>query len=117
MPTETRHIRQLRGDLAAAQSEAAFQADVVAYAHAHGWLVMHTRPARTARGWRTAIQGDAGFPDLVLARHGRVLHVELKAETGRLTPQQAVWSAALGESWRLWRPRHWYDGTIDKELQ
>ena len=27
-----------------------------------GWRVTHFRPARTGRGWRTAVQGDNGCP-------------------------------------------------------
>ena len=29
-----------------------------------GWRVCHFRPARTAMGWKTAIQGHKGWPDL-----------------------------------------------------
>lgn len=87
-----------------------------------GWLVHHDRPARTERGWRTAIQGHAGFPDLVLARGGVVLFRELKGPYGRLTPEQYDWSWQLDHVWRenayvmaartripfdVWRPCDW----------
>ena len=37
----------------------------------------------------------AGFPDLVLVRPPRILFIELKSETGKLSPAQANWIAAL----------------------
>lgn len=72
-----------------------------------GWLCAHFRPARTARGWRTPMQGDAGLPDLILARRGVVIAAELKSERGRLGPGQREWLDALGEHGRLWRPDSW----------
>jgi len=77
---------------------------VVEMAHLFGWLVHHDRPALTEKGWRTAVQGDAGFPDLVLARDGRVLIVELKAEGRRLTAEQVAWQDALGRFADVWYP-------------
>jgi hypothetical protein len=76
-------------------------------AQLHGWRVQHVRPARTVRGWRTPVQGDQGAPDLLLARAGRVLLVELKSDRGRLGPGQREWLAAAGGHARLWRPRDW----------
>lgn len=55
-----------------------------------GWRVCHVRPARTARGYRTPIQGHKGLPDVVLARAGVVVLAELKTETGRTTPDQRL---------------------------
>lgn len=72
-------------------TEAEFQQAVVDYAHLMGWKVHHTRPARTDKGWRTPIQGDAGYPDLTMARRGRIVIAELKSETGKLTREQAAW--------------------------
>lgn len=88
-------------------TEAEFQDRVIATARLYGWMVHHTRPARMADGrWRTPVQGDKGFPDLVLAheRHGTVF-AELKSDTGRLTPEQKAWLAVLGGV--VWRPRDW----------
>lgn len=100
-------------------TEAQLQEKVIALAKAKGWLVMHSRPARTEKGWRTPIAGDAGFPDLVLARDGRVLFAELKSESGRLTRQQREWLDALGagqyaKSVHVWRPSDWpeIEGTL-----
>lgn len=78
-------------------SEAAFQRMVVHFAQLRGWKVHHTRPAQNSRGdWRTPIQGDKGFPDLVLARDGKLILLELKSEKGRLSPEQVEWLDALG---------------------
>jgi hypothetical protein len=72
-----------------------------------GWLVTHFRPARTQRGYRTAIQGDKGFCDLVLARRGVVLIRECKTDAGQLRPDQRAWLAELGPIAAVWRPRDW----------
>lgn len=78
---------------------------VIELAQFRGWKVVHFRPARTEHGYRTAVQGDVGSPDLILARRGVVLLVELKAERGRLTPQQKEWAKAIGPYiYRLWKP-------------
>lgn len=76
-----------------------------------GWRVAHFRPARTAHGWRTAVEGDgAGFPDLVMVheRAGLVWWVELKAKRGRMTDEQEAWRDALvaaGQAYYLVRGR------------
>jgi hypothetical protein len=85
-------------------TETQFAQTVVDLAKYLGWRVVHFRPARTDKGWRTAMTGDRGFPDLVLARRGVVLHVELKTQHGRLGSGQAEWAESIGESYRLWRP-------------
>ena len=59
--------------------------NVIHAARIHGWLVHHCRAARTADGWRTPVQGNRGFPDLVLAKPGRLVLAELKAQRGRLS--------------------------------
>ena len=78
---------------------------VIQYAKYNGWMVAHFRPAQTKKGWRTPIEGDRGFPDLVLARDGEVRLVELKSDRGRLGPGQKEWGVALDENYRLWRPK------------
>ena len=103
--------RALAEQLRDAATEDEWKDTVVGYATLRGWLVHHDRPARTNKGYRTAIQGNAGFPDLVLTRFGEpVLFVELKSATGALRPEQIVWRDTLiaaGAEWRLWRPSDW----------
>jgi len=90
-------------------TEADYQQRVLDTAVLLGWHVAHFRPARTARGWRTPMQGQPGFPDLVLARGGTVILAELKTDRGQPKPDQLAWLDALGEHGRLWRPRDWTD--------
>lgn len=87
-----------------AVAETDFTRAVLDLARLRGWKVTHFRPARTEKGWRTPVQGDAGFVDVVLARDGVVIHAELKTTKGRMTKEQAEWAIALGDSHRLWRP-------------
>ena len=95
-PAEARAVE------AKAKTEAQFLREVIEMAQGFGWLVSHQRPAWTEKGWRTAIQGDPGFPDLVLTRPHpqapRLLLIELKTERGKLTPAQQEWRSALGDA-------------------
>jgi hypothetical protein len=98
-------------------SEDAFLRLVLDYARLRGWRVAHFRPARTARGWRTAVQGDgAGFPDLVLVRLDgdrlRVIFAELKTERSQIDDNQQTWADLLSHAkgdveYYLWRPSKW----------
>lgn len=98
-----------------AMSEKDWQSRVVDLARLLGYLVAHFRPAQTAHGWRTAMTGDQGFPDLVLVRPPRVIFVELKV-SARVQPKQATWLDQLGASpgveVYLWRPADW-DTVLD----
>lgn len=105
-----------RAVIAAAMTESALQDALIEAAQRFGWRVVHFRPARTKDGWRTPLQGDAGFVDVVLSRNGRTLHCELKTMKGKRTAEQIRWGDALGSSYRLWRPNDWLDGTIENEL-
>lgn len=80
------------------------KAVVIQTAKLYGWRVTHFRVAKTERGWRTPLEGDAGFPDLVLARDGEVLIVELKSQKGKLRDDQVLWARSIGACYRLWRP-------------
>lgn len=75
--------------------EAECQATIVAAALTLGYLVHAERPARSERGWRTPVQGSPGFPDLVIAGHGRVIVAELKRPGNRVEPAQQAWLDAL----------------------
>ena len=73
--------------------------EVVDTAQLGGWLVYHTYDSR---------RSQAGFPDLVMVRSGRVIFAELKAEKGRIRPEQQMWLDELKKSdaveTYLWRP-------------
>ncbi len=54
-------------------------------------------------------RSKAGFPDLVLVGN-TVVFVELKAQRGRLRPEQEAWLDALtraGVEAHVWRPEDW----------
>jgi hypothetical protein len=91
-------------------SEAEFQQAVTDALSALRWRWCHFRPARTEKGWRTALSGAAGFPDLVAARGKRLLVIELKAEGKRPTQEQEAWLEALAQAGAdayCWRPSDW----------
>ncbi len=57
-----------------------------------GYLVVHFRPARTAEGWRTPVQGDgAGYQDITAVGHGRAVVIEAKDTNGKVTDAQYEW--------------------------
>ena len=97
----------------------------------------HSRPARSNRAWRTPVQGDVGFSDLVLAKDSCVIFAELKYERGRMRPEQIGWVGALSGAdgcddktvatvrriddggWVavvVWRPRDWASGVVESVL-
>jgi hypothetical protein len=64
-----------------------------------GWHVYHTLRSKGSQ---------PGFPDWVLARE-RILFLDLKRETGRMSQAQVAWGHALlaaGAEYYLVRPRH-----------
>lgn len=109
----SRHVKG--SDFKSRVTENEFQDAVIAYGKLCGWQVAHFRPCNTSRGWRTPMQGDKGFPDLVFARSGKVLFAELKVKSNRITGDQAKWGAAIGDTWMVWRPEDW--GLIRKALK
>ncbi len=93
-------------------SEKDWQRRVIDCARLFNWRYTHFRPAMTAKGWRTAMQGDKGFPDLVLVKPPRVIFAELKSDDGNLTADQLSWISALNSSdveCYVWRPQNWGD--------
>lgn len=64
-------------------------------ARALGWRHIHFRPAMTSKGYRTPFSGDAGFPDMVLARRGRVIFAELKRDGEHPRSEQLAWLEAI----------------------
>jgi hypothetical protein len=107
-------------------SEAELQRAVIELAHRFGWLVAHFRPAQVRPGvWATPVEADgAGFPDLVLARKGKVVFAELKGDRGQVSQFQWQWLhelhplAPLGDHLaELWRPADWASGRIETILR
>lgn len=105
--------------LANVTSEHAWQMTIVETAIRLGWRVqfipdwMYRRAIRDAelnprRGYLWA---KPGFPDLVLARGGRVIFAELKAQRGTVRPEQQEWLDTLracpGVEVVVWRPSDW----------
>lgn len=97
-------------------SEAEFQRNLITLAHGLNYSCAHFRTVRVQRAngsvsYQTPVQADgAGFPDLVMVGHGRVIFVELKANKGRVRPEQETWINMLREGGAtvfLWRPKQW----------
>jgi len=81
-------------------TEAEFQQQIIDTARLLQWRCYHTRDSRGS---------EAGFPDLVLVRD-RIVHLEVKTETGRLSTEQADWIAAInaaGGTALVVRPSQW----------
>lgn len=102
------------------ETEAGFQRAVIDLARLCGWLVHHTRPAWTAKGYRTPIMGDVGFPDLVLChpKRGVVIFAELKVGKNPASAEQVRWLDALrgtGAAAGVWRETDWPD--IERTLK
>lgn len=94
-------------------SEAELRARVVQLAHAAGWRVFSLPIAKTRRPVKDAV----GYPDLTLARHGDVLWLELKADSGIVSDVQRAWAEAVGlDRHRVIRPSDLEDGTLARVL-
>jgi len=85
-----------------AQSEAAFQRQVIEVLKLNGWSVYHTHDSR---------RSEAGYPDLTGAHPDRgIIFAELKSQKGRVRPEQTAWLDTLrlaGARAYLWRPSDW----------
>jgi len=83
-------------------TEASWQATVTGAAEVFDWFVYHNPDSR---------RSNPGFPDLVLIRPPRVMFLELKRQTGRLSPTQREVIAALeqcpGVEVHVARPSDW----------
>ena len=69
-------------------SEKQFENQIKDLAKIFGWRYYHT--------WRS-IHSPAGFPDIVMVRPPRLLFAELKAQDGKLSPEQESWLDDLKE--------------------
>lgn len=106
--------------LAVAMSEDNLLTSVLDMCKVLGLRTAHFRPARTEKGWRTAVSGDGkGFPDLVILGN-RLIMRELKAGRGYSSAEQRIWLNALfaaGVDATIWRPSDWRSGRIERELR
>jgi hypothetical protein len=87
--------------------ESILQSQVIQLAKMNGFRVHHSRNVQLADGrWMTAIAGDAGFVDLVLAHPERgVIFIELKSDVGKLSPGQIMWRNAFNGQVEYWLVR------------
>lgn len=101
-------------------SERELQKAIVDTCKLLGYRVQHARGAWSSKGFRTPIQGHAGFPDLVICGHGRLLVRELKVGRNVLSEEQAAWIRALeaaGVDVGVWTEHDWTEGRIAAELR
>lgn len=87
--------------------ESILQSQVIQLAKMNGFKVHHSRNVQIADGrWMTAIAGDAGFVDLVLAHPQRgVIFIELKSDVGKLSAAQVQWQNAFNGQVEYWLVR------------
>ena len=103
-------------------SEEELLACIIKTAHLFGWLACHQRPMRTKDGeWRTGVQGDKGFPDIVLVNETKLLIIEAKSEIGKLALEQEEWIRRLRlahykNGVLVLRPSDWFSGKIESIL-
>lgn len=90
-------------------TEDQFQQRIMDAAMTLGWRIVHIRPMWDKAGKRmvTPYAGHKGLPDLILARRGTVLLIEVKKESGRSTLDQEAWLLAAGHNGYLARPSDW----------
>ena len=97
------------------ERESDYLSTIIDLAKVYQWIVHHSRPAWTNKGWRTAIQGDPGCPDLILVRMPRVIFAEIKTKYGKLSDDQNNWILRLvgcpGVETYIWRPDDWEEIT------
>ena len=91
-------------------TEADFQGLVLDVAETFGWEVFHDGDSR---------RSNAGFPDLVLVKDGRIIFAELKREKNSYPSKpQMNWLALLGQAAGdnvmavLWRPSSNWQGIL-----
>lgn len=107
------------GQAISKETEAQFQKWVMDLAKLRKWLIVHIRAQEVtdpdgAKRWSVPYEGHKGLPDLIMARRGIVLLVELKSSEGMATAAQKEWLKAAGPSGRLWRPAD--KAVIQREL-
>ncbi len=80
-------------------TEADFLRQIRDLARITGWATFHPFLSRWSEG---------GWPDVALCRPPRLLLVELKSDSGKLSPDQERWAEMLracpGVEYAVWRP-------------
>ena len=74
-------------------TEQSFTTELLKWAKTYGWRCFHVR--NSGHAGMTAVQGDKGFPDLVLVKGQRLIFAELKLAKKKPTPSQEEWLQAL----------------------
>lgn len=108
-------------------TEAGLLRAIVRFAGLHGWRWFHCPDAalaELAKSERWDAMPAPGYPDLTLARGGRLIFAELKSAKGKIRDDQAGWLAELEEVRHergievyVWRPRDWSSGKIEEVLR
>ena len=93
-------------------TEAELKAIVVKKAHDAGWRVYSAPMVKALR----PVKGASGYPDLTMARMGRVVWIELKQTHGVLSPDQMQWLRDIGPACNVIRPEDIADGNLDRLL-
>ena len=92
-------------------TERMLQASVIKLCELFGIAWYHTHDSR---------RSNKGWPDLAIVGKRGFITRELKAASGRLTPEQQRWGLMLrtvGVSWDVWRPGDLESGRIQRELR
>lgn len=86
-------------------TERDWQSHVTKIATVKGWRYYHPPDNRPVNGRIQKV--ISGFPDLCLIKGNRMIFVELKRETGIVSPEQIEWHDAIkncGIEVYIWRP-------------
>ena len=87
-------------------SERKFRSEVLKLAQRNGWLGQYKPDNKESFGYGS----NRGFPDISLAKNGKLILAELKTNKGRVSQYQLNWQDHLPEDvYRLWRPNDWFD--------
>jgi hypothetical protein len=86
--TKRKKSEPARVTLAKLETEAGFQGVVIDFAQYRGWLVNHNYDSRKSGP-------DNGLPDLIMARDGRLIFMELKKPGGVVSAEQQRWLDVL----------------------
>jgi hypothetical protein len=98
-------------------TEQEFTTELLKWAKVYGWRRFHARTSGRMSNGRPipTVQGESGFPDLVLVRNQRLVFAELKVGKNKPSDQQLAWMGDLGAvdgtsmdiEVYVWRPEQW----------